>query len=96
MIRSSESAPSLQGFRDIPPVLLLGGLLGAIYVAAVAGLVPKIGVANVTIAIALGQVLLSLLLDQFGAFGIEARAINLPRIMGAGLVLLGLFLVVKY
>jgi transporter family-2 protein len=87
---------SLLGLKETPPMLFIGGLLGAIYVTAVAALIPKVGVANTMIAVILGQVLLSLLLDHYGILGIEVREIGWPRIVGASLVLLGLVLVAKY
>ena len=86
----------LHRLPEVPPVLYVGGVLGAFYVTLVAMLIPKIGVANTMIAIILGQVLLSLLLDHFGFLGIEVRDINWQRILGASLVLSGLVLVVKY
>ncbi len=85
----------LQRLPQVPPVLYIGGILGAFYVTLVALLIPKIGVANTMIAIILGQVLLSLLLDHFGFLGIEVREVNWLRILGASLVLSGLVLVVK-
>jgi len=87
---------SLQGLRDVSPLLYIGGVLGAIYVTAVAALIPKIGVANTMIAVILGQVLLSLLLDHLGILGVEVREINWSRFLGASLVIFGLVLVVKY
>jgi transporter family-2 protein len=85
----------LQRLPEVPPVLYVGGVLGAFYVTLVAMLVPKIGVSNTMIAIIFGQVLLSLLLDHFGFLGIEVRGINWLRILGSSLVLTGLILVVK-
>ncbi len=97
LLRNNWSAGgSLQGLRDVPPVLYIGGVLGAIYVTAVAALIPKIGVANTMIAVILGQVLLSLLLDHLGLFGIEVREIGWLRILGASLVVSGLVLVVRF
>ena len=87
---------SLDGLREAPPMLYIGGVLGAIYVTAVAALIPKIGVANTMIAVILGQVLLSLLLDHLGVLGLEVREISWSRFLGASLVVLGLVLVVKY
>lgn len=91
-----STGSSLHGLREAPPMLYIGGVLGAIYVTAVAALIPKIGVANTMIAVILGQVLLSLLLDHLGILGVEVREITLSRFLGAGLVVLGLILVVKY
>ena len=97
LYRSSGSVTaSLQGLREVPPLLYIGGVLGAVYVTAVAALIPKIGVANTMIAVILGQVILSLLLDHYGLLGLDIRAIGWPRIIGAGLVVLGLVLVVKF
>jgi transporter family-2 protein len=96
LVRNSlTDGGSIQRLPQVPPVLYIGGVLGAFYVTLVAMLIPKIGVANTMIAIILGQVLLSLLLDHFGFLGIEVREVNWLRILGAGLVLSGLVLVVK-
>lgn len=96
LYRSNLAAgSSLQGLWKVPPILYIGGILGAIYVTAVAALIPKIGVANTMIAVILGQVLLSLLLDHFGVLGIEVREVSWSRILGASLVVFGLVLVVN-
>lgn len=96
LFRYEESSGSgLQGLSQVPPVYYTGGILGAFYVAMVALLIPRIGVANTMIAIIFGQVLLSLLLDHFGFLGIAVREINWFRALGAGLVLAGLVLVVR-
>jgi transporter family-2 protein len=68
-----STGSSLDGLREAPPMLYIGGVLGAIYVTAVAALIPKIGVANTMIAVILGQVLLSLLLDHLGILVLEVR-----------------------
>lgn len=96
LLRNNAGAGSgRQYLTQVSPVLYIGGILGAFYVTLVAILVPKIGVANTMIAIIFGQILLSLMLDHFGVLGIEIRAFNGLRLLGAGLVLGGLVLVVK-
>ena len=45
----------LQRLPEVPPVLYVGGVLGAFYVTLVAMLIPKIGVANTMIAIILAN-----------------------------------------
>jgi transporter family-2 protein len=93
---SGSLGTSLLSLKEVPPMLYIGGVLGTVYITAVAVLIPKVGVANTMIAVILGQVLLSLLLDHYGILGVEVREIGWPRIVGASLVLLGLVLVVKY
>jgi len=87
---------SLMNLKEVPPMLYIGGLLGVVYVTSVAVLIPKVGVANTMIAVILGQVLLSLLIDHYGILGVEVREVGWLRVLGASLVLLGLVLVVKY
>ena len=54
---------------------------------------PRIGLATlITIGIA-GQIAVALLLDQFGALGLPKDPINLGRIAGALLVIVGVVLV---
>ena len=85
--------PSATKIFTTPKIILIGGLLGAVFVTSVIFCVPKIGVANVVVAALCGQILLSIALDHFGAFGMPRRAIDIKRIGGALLIICGLFLV---
>jgi bacterial/archaeal transporter family-2 protein len=42
------------------------------------------------------NILMSLLIDQFGLFGIEPHALNGPRILGAALMVCGTALVARF
>jgi transporter family-2 protein len=73
-----------------------GGLLGAVFVTAAAAFAPRLGAAtfiSVTIA---GQVIVSIMLDHFGALGFAARPVTLPRLLGALLLVAGVLLVRKF
>lgn len=71
---------------EIPPLLLIGGLFGAIYVAINNMVFPKIGATRATLLIISGQIIFGLLIDLFGG-----RILNPGvTILGAGLVLLGI------
>ena len=76
-----------------PKFILIGGLLGAIFVTSVILCVPKVGVANVIIASLCGQILLSLALDHYGVMGMKQNPLNWSRAAGAALVVAGLFLI---
>lgn len=85
--------PSPAKIFSAPKVILIGGLLGAVFVSSVIFCVPKIGVANVVMAALCGQIVLSLLLDHFGVFGVTARPVDFKRLVGAVLVVVGVILV---
>jgi len=87
--------PSFQAVKGVPPYLLIGGLLGAVFVTSVIFFVPKIGVANVLIAAVAGQLVLSLIIDNYGLLGVPKQPISVTRIAGTLLVIGGLFLVNK-
>jgi len=76
----------------IPPYLFLGGLFGALFITATILFIPKIGVASMLVAALLGQMLVSLVLDHFGLFGLPVHPATLQRFSGVALVLLGLYL----
>ena len=70
-----------------------GGLLGAVYVAASIVLVPRLGAATLAAAIVAGQMAAALVLDQFGLVGYARHPLSLPRLLGALLLLAGVYLV---
>jgi bacterial/archaeal transporter family-2 protein len=69
-----------------------GGLLGSIYVMISIVLVPRLGNATVLSLFVLGQMLASITFDHFGLFGLTVRPADLGRILGAGLVVIGVLL----
>jgi transporter family-2 protein len=76
-----------------PVWIWAGGALGAIYVACVTLLVPRLGTAAIICLAVFGQIVASLLLDHFGVLQ-TPRPADLLRILGAALVLVGVTLVV--
>ncbi len=93
LAKNEVSIYSIFSLRNVPVSLFIGGVLGAVYVTGTIWLVPQIGVANTLIAIVAGQVLLSLLLDQLGLFGLPVRSITPLRITGAIFVLSGISII---
>lgn len=85
-------APAFTRIGAVSPWLLLGGLMGAVYVFSSLWAVPTLGVVTTTILVILGQMVAALLLDYFGAFGLEAKDISLSRIAGTVLVIAGAIL----
>jgi transporter family-2 protein len=87
-----ESLPTIKTLGAIPPYLYIGGLLGAIYVAAATILFPKLGALQTTGLVVAGQIVASLVIDHFGFLGIAAQPITVYRLLAAGLLLGGVVL----
>ena len=66
-----------------------GGALGATYVASVIILAPKLGAAALVSTVVTGQVVSSLILDNFGSVGYAVHPFNLGRLAGAVLLIGG-------
>jgi transporter family-2 protein len=85
--------PTLQALGEIPWYLYTGGLLGLIYVTTALVLIPRAGVANVILAIFVGQMLISICADHFGWFNTPVRSVDISRAAGCILLLGGLYLI---
>ena len=88
--------PALASLASAPWWVWAGGLLGGVFVTAAAAFAPRLGAAtfiSVTIA---GQVLVSVLLDHFGAVGFAERPVTPLRLVGALLLVAGVLLVRKF
>lgn len=70
----------------------LGGLVGVFIIYLVAASIPKVGVANATTAIIVGQVLTAIAIDHFGGFGLERMACGWNEILGLVLLAIGAYL----
>lgn len=70
-----------------------GGLIGAAYVLAAVVLAPRLGAATLIAAVVAGQMLSSLVLDQYGLVGFPVHSLTLVRLIGAVLVIAGVILI---
>jgi bacterial/archaeal transporter family-2 protein len=77
----------------VPKWQLLGGLFGAIYVTVIAYAVPKVGAGISLISVIFGQMVMSLLIDNFGWFHSKQIPINTPRLIGILLLVAALILI---
>jgi bacterial/archaeal transporter family-2 protein len=80
---------------DVQWYYLLGGLLGAIYVANALVAVSSIGAGGVAAATVAGQLTASVVADRLGILGLEQVSISPQRILGVVLLLAGTVLIVR-
>ena len=88
-------APPLETVRQISWWKWTGGLLGVFYVISVIVSVPKIGPTNLLSLSVAGQLLAAVILEHYGLVGFQAHPVNIWRIIGITLIILGVVLVVK-
>ena len=69
--------------------------MGAFYVFMVILILPRLGTAAAMAVTIAGQLLAALLLDHFQVFGFREIPLDLSRISGAVLMLLGTWLIVR-
>ncbi|KRM32980.1 hypothetical protein FC83_GL000069 [Agrilactobacillus composti DSM 18527 = JCM 14202] len=74
--------------------LWLGGFLGAIYLTGNVLLLPRIGSFQTVLMPIIGQVLMSMVIDNFGLFYSKHIPMSLLRLVGAMFVVLGAWLIV--
>lgn len=91
----SGKAGGLHSTFDVSWYYLLGGLLGAVYVANALIAVTAIGAGGVAAATITGQLTFSVLIDRFGLFGLDQVALSPERVAGVVLLLAGTVLIVR-
>jgi len=79
--------------REVPPLYLTGGFLGAFAVASSVWLVPRLGVAALMVVVVAGQLVAAILVDHFGLFGVPQHSIGWARVLGVLLAIAGITLV---
>ena len=87
--------PTATTLSGIPWWAWTGGFLGAIYVAGVTVVAPRLGVAALTALVVAGQLAMALVLDHFGWLGFARRPVDLVRVAGVAMVLGGAMLTLR-
>jgi transporter family-2 protein len=80
---------ALSPLKQVHPLLLTAGLLGACLVFAIAWLIPQVGAGPVMITLLAGQVLGGLLMSHFGWLGSPMQPITLTKIIGVAVMIGG-------
>jgi transporter family-2 protein len=91
----SGKAGGLTSVGDARWYYLLGGLLGAVYVANALIAVTVIGAGGVAAATVAGQLTASVAIDRLGLFGLDQVPLSPGRILGVGLLIVGTLLIVR-
>lgn len=88
-----DPVPSATVASRIPWWAWSGGLFGAIFIGLAIYLIPILGAATFISLLIAGQMLTSVTFDHFGWLGLEQRSVDLPRLIGAALLIAGVVLI---
>lgn len=82
------------GISQVPLWAWAGGMIGAFNVSCAILLAPRLGAILLALSMIAGQILTSVLLENFGAFGYPRIPLTSNRLIGAALVFVGILIVV--
>ena len=81
--------PNLAALLSAPWWIWLGGLAGVFYITVALISVPRLGALNFIMAVVVGQLIISLLIDYFGMLGLPKSMPSLQKLLGVSVVLAG-------
>ena len=88
--------PSLQTLLHLPWYLWLGGFLGVYAISMSIYVAPKLSFLTFSGLVIFGQILMSMILDQFGWLGVEKTVVNWQRLLGALFILIGVVFTLQH
>jgi transporter family-2 protein len=85
----------LNAWQNAPWYALTAGALGLVIVGTIGYIVPRLGLTTAFTVIVASQLVVAVMLDHFGLLGAAVRTLDLSRITGLVLLILGVWLVLK-
>ncbi len=95
LVALNPPLPSVAQLKSTPAFYYTGGIYGVIFVTTILMLAPRIGIANTLVATIVGQLIVSVILDHFGVFGLLRHPVNGFRLLGCAGLMVSLYLIQK-
>ena len=86
---------NLRAWQAAPWYALTTGLLGLVIVATIGYTVPRLGLATAFTIMVAAQFIVAALIDHFGWLGAQVRPMELSRLAGIGVLVLGVWLITR-
>ncbi len=83
---------ALATLKQVNPILLTGGAMGACLVFAIAWLMPQVGARDIMITLLAGQIIGGIVLSHFGWLGSPQQPITMVKIIGVVVMIAGVIL----
>ena len=91
----NSAKPNFGDIIAMPWYLWIGGCLGVYAISMSLFAAPKLGLLTLSGLIIFGQILTSMIFDQFGLFGVEKTPINWQRFLGGVVIFIGVLLTLQ-
>jgi bacterial/archaeal transporter family-2 protein len=85
----------IKDWTALPWYMLASGIFGLILYQTIYVTLPRLGSTMMMVLIIVGQLLVGVVIDQFGLLGVATRHIDLPRALGIVVLALGAYLIAK-
>lgn len=79
----------------MPWYALVAGVPGLVILGAVSYAIPRVGTVTTITLVVVGQLGLSVVIDHFGLLGSEVRHVDVQRLAGIAILMLGTWLVIR-
>ena len=86
---------AIMEIKDVNPLLLLAGALGAALVLALAITIPKIGAGSTNVLLLTGQVIAGVAISHYGIWSSPVEPITALKILGVVIMVGGAYMAVK-
>lgn len=87
--------PDLSAWREAPWWAWLGGVAGLVLLMGLSYAIPRIGITPTLSIVIATQLVVAVVLEQFGLLGAVERSLDATRVTGLALVVLGAWLVFR-
>ena len=86
---------NLSSLQNIPGYVFLAAPLGLVIIASIGYSVSRLGLVAAFTIIVASQFILAAIIDHFGFFGADIHQINISRLFGIVIMLLGIWLTIR-
>src|ERR1700690_934691 len=86
---------NIRNWRILSWYMFISGGFGVILYLTLNQTMPRLGATTALALIIIGQLTMGIIIDQFGLFGVAVRQVDLMRLVGAGLLIAGGYLIVR-
>ena len=91
----TRKGEDINNWQTLPWYMLGAGIFGLLLYLSLNITIPRLGGTFAIILIIAGQLLAGLIIDHFGFFGVTIRQIDITRLIGILLLILGAYLISK-